>query len=43
MQCEHCSKKLIAKEYDDHLGSCEEYKKKLEGDIQKNKFTEVKP
>lgn len=43
IECEHCSQKVVAKDYDDHLNDCETYKSKIKADIEKNKFAEVQP
>ena len=42
-ECEYCSAKTTAKEYDAHLESCEAYQDQLKSDIGKNKFKEVIP
>lgn len=41
--CEHCGSCFQAKNFDVHLNKCPAYLQKIESDILKNKFKEMKP
>ena len=42
-ECEYCKEYFAAKDLSSHQDNCIEYLKKIEEDINKNKFTAIKP